>query len=287
MKAKKFIVCLLAIFQTVCCMSIPYVNAIKGDIDNNGFIDAVDATSILSEYSLLSTIGHGSFTDIQKQFADIDDNGFVDAVDATHILSYYAYTSTGGNLSLEKWLIKNHIINDVQQINGVTYINGIIIANKSYSLPSTYNPGMNQETLQQFELLRTSALNDGVNIYFRDGYRTYDYQNTLYNNFVNWYGTEMADISAARAGHSEHQTGLAIDVSTDAQVFEGTPASIWLSSYAHEYGFIIRYPKGKESITGYKYEPWHIRYLGVEKATEVYNSGLALEEYLNIDSYYH
>ncbi len=287
MNAKKFIVCFCAICQTIGCLSVLNADATKGDIDENGFIDAVDATSVLVEYSLSSTGRQGSFSEEQKKSADIDENGFVDAVDATFILSYYSYTSTGGTSTLEEWLIENNVINDVQQIDGLTYIDGILIANKSYSLPSTYDPGMNPEALQQFELLQNGALNDGLNIYLLDGYRSYDYQSQVYNNFVNWYGNETADISAARPGHSEHQTGLAIDVNTDAQIFEGTPASLWLADHAHEYGFIIRYPKGKESITGYKYEPWHIRYLGVEKATDVYNSGLTLEEYLGIDSYYH
>ncbi|MDE6780446.1 MAG: D-alanyl-D-alanine carboxypeptidase family protein [Ruminococcus sp.] len=238
------------------------------------------------EYAGLSTTGQGNFTEIQNQLADVDGNNLIDAVDATGILSYYAYTSTGGTLAFEEWLSWNKA-HEIQQIDGLTYIDGILIANKSYSLPETYNPEMNPETLRQFEVMQTAAANDGINIYFLDGYRSYDYQNQVYNNFVNWYGVEMADISAARAGHSEHQTGLAIDVNTDEYIFEGTPAALWIENHAHEYGFIVRYPKGKEDITGYKYEPWHIRYLGVEKAADVYNSCLTLEEYLGIDSYYH
>ncbi|MDE5770710.1 MAG: D-alanyl-D-alanine carboxypeptidase family protein [Ruminococcus sp.] len=174
-----------------------------------------------------------------------------------------------------------------QQINGLTYIDGILIANKSYALPSTYSPEMDATTIQQFNLLSEAASKDGLNIYLSSGYRSYSQQNTIYNNYVSWYGKEKADTFSARAGHSEHQTGLAIDVNTIDDSFAGTPEAVWLENHAHEYGFIIRYPKGKESITGYKYEPWHIRYLGVEKAMDVYNSGLTLEEYLGIDSYYH
>ncbi|MDE6539468.1 MAG: D-alanyl-D-alanine carboxypeptidase family protein [Ruminococcus sp.] len=176
---------------------------------------------------------------------------------------------------------------DFQQLNGLTYINGILIANKSYSLPSTYDPGMDITTIKQFGELSNAAAKDGINIYLSSGYRSYSYQNTIYNNYVSWYGKASADTFSARAGHSEHQTGLAIDVNTIDDSFADTPEAEWLEKHAHEYGFIIRYPKGKESITGYKYEPWHIRYLGVEKATDVYNSGLTLEEYLGIDSYYH
>lgn len=174
-----------------------------------------------------------------------------------------------------------------QQINGCTYIDGILIANKSYSLPSVYDPGMDATAVKQFYLLSDTASKEGLNIYISSGYRSYSYQEGLYNNYVSWYGKATADTFSARAGHSEHQTGLAIDVNSVDDSFAGTPESVWLANHAHEFGFIIRYPEGKENITGYKYEPWHIRYLGVEKATEVYNSGLTLEEYLGIDSYYH
>lgn len=175
----------------------------------------------------------------------------------------------------------------IKQINGITYIDGILIANKSYDLPSYYDPGMDSTTLQQFDLLSNAAAKEGLNIYMSSGYRSYSYQNLIYNNYVSWYGQIMADTFSARPGHSEHQTGLAIDVNTIDDSFANTPEAIWLENHAHEYGFIVRYPKGKENITGYKYEPWHIRYLGVETATAVYKSGLSLEEYLGIDSYYH
>ena len=91
-----------------------------------------------------------------------------------------------------------------------------------------------------------------------------------------------ADTYSARAGHSEHQTGLAFDVGKIDDNYGNTKEGVWLKNNAHIYGFIIRYPKGKEHITGYKYEPWHIRYLGVDIATKVYNKGVTLEEYLGI-----
>lgn len=170
--------------------------------------------------------------------------------------------------------------------NGLTYVDGILIANKTYGLPSTYAPGLDSTTESQFNALSDAAAQEGLNIWLASGYRSYDYQSSIYNNYVSIYGSETADTFSARPGHSEHQTGLAIDVNSIDDSFAGTPEAIWLENHAHEYGFIIRYPKGKENITGYKYEPWHIRYLGVEKATAVYNSGLTLEEYLGIDSSY-
>ena len=110
------------------------------------------------------------------------------------------------------------------------------------------------------------------------GYRSYYTQQYLYNSYVSTYGRESADTFSARPGHSEHQTGLAFDVGSIDDYYGDTPAGIWLKENAHYYGFIIRYPKGKEHITGYKYEPWHIRYLGVDIATDIYNKGVTLEE---------
>lgn len=168
----------------------------------------------------------------------------------------------------------------------LTYIGGILIANKTYALPSTYNPGLDATCKAQFDLLAAAAASEGLNIWLASGYRSYERQATIYQNYLNWYGQEKTDTLSARPGHSEHQTGLAIDVNSVTDSFANTPEAAWLAEHAHEYGFIIRYPKGKEHITGYKYEPWHIRYLGVETATAVYNSGLCLEEYLGITSCY-
>lgn len=167
-----------------------------------------------------------------------------------------------------------------------TYINGILVVNKTYALPADYNPGLDPTCKAQFDALSQAAAEEGLNIYLSSGFRSYDYQAKIYNNYLNWYGQEKTDTLSARAGHSEHQTGLAIDVNTITDSFGSTPEAAWLAEHAHEFGFIIRYPKGKEHITGYKYEPWHIRYLGLETAAAVYSSGLTLEEYLGITSCY-
>ncbi len=170
--------------------------------------------------------------------------------------------------------------------SGPTYIGGILIANKTYSLPTDYNPGLDPTCQSQFKKLSAAAAAEGLNIYLSSGFRSYDYQKRIYNNYVRIHGQAKADTFSARPGHSEHQTGLAIDVNTVTDSFGATREAAWLAAHAHEFGFIIRYPKGKEHITGYKYEPWHIRYLGIDTATAVYNSGLTLEEYLGITSVY-
>lgn len=169
---------------------------------------------------------------------------------------------------------------------GPTYIDGVLIVNKSYPLPKDYNPGLDPTCKAQFDLLAKAAADEGLNIWLASGFRSYERQKTIYNNYVNWYGQAKTDTLSARPGHSEHQTGLAIDVNSVTDSFGSTPEAAWLAEHAHEFGFIIRYPKGKEHITGYKYEPWHIRYLGVDMATTIYNSGLTLEEYFGITSCY-
>ena len=182
----------------------------------------------------------------------------------------------------------------IKEINGITYINGIMIANKSYSLPESYNPGgLTPETDAAFKELVAGAANDGISIYLSSGFRSYDLQSQIYNNYVNAYGQATADTFSARPGFSEHQTGMAIDVNIVDDNFIGTPEAIWIENHCSEYGFILRYPFGKQDVTGYKYEPWHIRYIGKEAAEAFIKEAdrrddvnLTLEEYLDIDSHY-
>ncbi|MGI5894788.1 MAG: D-alanyl-D-alanine carboxypeptidase family protein [Candidatus Merdivicinus sp.] len=171
--------------------------------------------------------------------------------------------------------------------NGLLSVDGILIANKSYPLPADYAPGtLTSETMAAFQKLAAGASAAGHSIWIASGYRSYSYQDGLYRKYVNRDGKAAADRYSARAGYSEHQTGLAFDVNQVNSSFAGTPEAKWLAEHAHEYGFIIRYPEEKENVTGYQYEPWHLRYLGVETAKAVYESGLCLEEYLGISSYY-
>ncbi len=173
-------------------------------------------------------------------------------------------------------------------VNGVTYINGILIANKSYKLPSTYGSGITNDTINSYNSMKAAATTDGINIYIISGYRSYYDQQYLYNNYVSRDGKIAADRYSARPGHSEHQTGLAFDLNSVDFSFENTIEAKWINNNCYKYGFILRYPKGKESITGYMYEPWHLRYVGVDLAKKLYNNGnwITLEEYFGIDSKY-
>ena len=134
--------------------------------------------------------------------------------------------------------------------------------------------------------MQNDAYSDNIYLEIISGFRSYETQYYTYNSFVYDRGTELADRVSARPGHSEHQTGLAFDINTTANYFADTPEAAWLAEHCAEYGFIIRYPKDKEYVTGYAYEPWHIRYIGREKAKIITQSGLTLEEYYGLTSYY-
>lgn len=174
----------------------------------------------------------------------------------------------------------------VEVIEGRTYIDGILIVNKTYSLPRSYAPGLLPEVQEAFNKMANASWADGVGLFICSGFRSYDEQLALYNGYAAERGVEAADRVSSRAGHSEHQSGLCMDVNTTEFEFEGTPEAIWLQNHCAEYGFIIRFPRGKEDITGYAYEPWHIRYVGVEAATEIMEEDICLEEYLGVTSDY-
>lgn len=181
-----------------------------------------------------------------------------------------------------------------------------VLVNKEFSLPSDYIPEdlvvpdilfninyydekklMRQEAATAIEQLFAAAVKEGLKLYGISGYRSYDRQKEIYDTNVATKGADYTNRYSARPGHSEHQTGLVMDVSTSSignqlePVFAYTPEGKWLAKNAHLYGFIIRYPEGKESITGYSYEPWHIRYVGKNLARYLYDKGLTLEEYYN------
>lgn len=183
----------------------------------------------------------------------------------------------------------------------------LVLVNKNYALNEDYEPSdlvlpnvlstdynqnqniyLRKEAAIHLEQLFYAAQNEaGLTLLARSGYRSYQTQISLYDRYVSQNGTEKADTFSARAGHSEHQTGLAMDVTADSvnrqlvTDFGLTPEGIWLKENAHRFGYIIRYLEGREDETGYQYEPWHIRYVGVEAATEIYENNWILEQYLN------
>ena len=151
--------------------------------------------------------------------------------------------------------------------------------NNSYACKEKY---LKKEARISFETMAKEAKKEGYDIIAVSTYRSYNYQDKLYNNYVKSKGIYYADISSARAGFSEHQTGLAVDVadkSLDYDNFEETKEFIWMINNSYKYGFILRYPKAKFHITGFKYEPWHYRYVGIDIAKIIHDNNITLEEY--------
>lgn len=179
-----------------------------------------------------------------------------------------------------------------------------VLVNRTNSLPSTYapedlvklsdvktvleNPEINQLRKDAYDALIklfAAASSQGYELYARSGYRSYNTQTSLYSSYVKNNGQEAADKFSAKPGQSEHQTGLAIDITSKAVKlllsvdFSNTAEGEWVEKNAHTFGFIIRYPKGKEDITGYQFEPWHLRYVGKELAKEIRDLNVTLDEY--------
>ena len=224
-----------------------------------------------------------------------NENKFDSVYDTKVIKDSYDYedTVTFVNAYLDKDYYTNDIVLSNDEANKID-----VIVNKYYKLNKDYEPsdltkidskfssGSNQrlrrEAAIKFEEMATAALNNGLKIYAGSTYRSYDYQLGLYNRYVAQDGFEEAETYSARAGYSEHQSGLAVDIingkweylSEDDEEYE------WLIQNCYKYGFILRYPRNKEYVTGYVFEDWHFRYLGTELATKVKESGLTYDEYV-------
>jgi zinc D-Ala-D-Ala carboxypeptidase len=202
--------------------------------------------------------------------------------------------------------------NDVKEVNGKQVIqnplNVLALVNKMFALPDNYNPTdlvkpnvsfsfgnetiekslMRKEAALALEKMFTEAKTNGIELYAVSGYRSYERQRIIFDAEVKKSGEEKAAQVVAVPGNSEHQSGLAMDISAKSadlgltESFGETIEGKWLAANAHKYGFILRYPKGKESITGYQYEPWHFRYVGVSAAQTIFEKNITLEEYFNI-----
>ena len=272
--------------------TINVVDTTKPEIDGRSEITTIVGEKI----DLLEgvTVSDNSKEDIKVEIkGDYDFNK-----EGEYELEYYAKDSSGNEISQKFKLIVVSDPNNMtfttskgfkgKVIDGVTYIDDVLIANKTYSLPSDYGNGLTSTTQSAFDKMNADAKSLGLNLWIASGYRSYATQKRLYNNYVSSDGKEAADTYSARPGYSEHQTGLAFDLNSVEESFANTDEGKWVKDNCYRYGLIIRYPKGKESITGYIYEPWHLRYVGVELATKLYNNGdwITLEEYFGVDSKY-
>lgn len=173
----------------------------------------------------------------------------------------------------------DYLVNKNNKLPSSYVPNDLELINTNYALDNKY---LRHEAKIHFEQMARNAKKEGYNIIAVSTYRDFNYQKKLYNNYVKNKGFYYADMASARAGHSEHQTGLSVDVadlSYDYDNFENTKEFIWMKNNAYKYGFILRYPKAKFHITGFKYEPWHYRYVGIDTAKYIYENNITLEEY--------
>lgn len=191
---------------------------------------------------------------------------------------------TVGSKSQEASQKKAEVVNKGDYYSVQGKYDEIVIANKHYPLSKDYNPGENPTA--KAELLKLIAAMQEAGFPISDhysGFRSYETQTQLYQDYVNKDGKAEADRYSARPGYSEHQTGLAFDlIGTDGDLVTEEKAAQWLLDHAADYGFVVRYLKGKEKETGYMAEEWHLRYVGKE-AKEIAASGLSLEEYYGFE----
>lgn len=265
----------------------------RGDVNNDGKINSSDVVSVAAHIKGLRTLDGEA-----KISAEVNDDGKINAADITLIAAHIkGLRNINSTIPYEPEPEPEPQGHNIEVIDGVTYVDGILIANKSYALPENYGSGMTYisdndygltpETYAAFKEMQAGAWQDGYNLWICSGYRSYSYQSTLYWGYVNRSGQAEADTYSARPGHSEHQTGLAFDINYAEEWFNNTAEAQWIANNCADYGFILRYPAGKEDVTGYIHESWHVRYVGKELARKITDSGLTLEEYLEIDSYYH
>ncbi|WP_275695614.1 M15 family metallopeptidase [Ferdinandcohnia quinoae] len=211
----------------------------------------------------------------------------------------------------DEWVLNEQFFTKTELIDGIQVIlnpeNILSIVNKETSLPSSYVPPdlvypnvifsfgdakvekryIRKEAGDALEKLFDLGKKQNIHLFAVSGYRSYIRQKSVFDNEVKNYGLEHAEKLVATPGESEHQSGLAMDITSSSvnytltEDFGATTEGKWVKDNAHLFGFIIRYPKGKETITGYNYEPWHLRYVGVQIATLIYENDLTLEEYFN------
>ncbi len=179
------------------------------------------------------------------------------------------------------------VVNKQNPLNPVTYIPAdLVFPTVPLRVPGNETMQLRRVAALAMEQMFAAAAKQSINLMLASGYRSYSYQTELYDGYVATQGKTVADAQSARPGYSEHQTGLAADVEPVSrnceveQCFATTPEGIWLANNSYKYGFIIRYPQNGQAITGYEYEPWHIRYIGVAAATEMHqNHVLTLEQF--------
>ena len=251
------------------------------EIDKTNLIIEKDKTKSIKVKVLPDNLVNKNvkYTSSNENIATIDENGNIKGISSGKVVISVETEET----PIIKKDINVRVINIEVKSNGATYVDDILIVNKKYHLPATYNFGVDKTAKEKFEQMKKAAIKDNISLRIVSSYRSYNTQAAIYNKNLNLHGAWVANRFSAKPGESEHQSGLAFDINQANRSFVGTKEAQWLQENCYKFGFIIRYTRGKENITGYVYEPWHIRYVGEKVAKEIFESGLCLEEYLEID----
>ena len=212
---------------------------------------------------------------------------------------YHVHVNIGGHRHYG-WLHRNNLPGIVRTLTTAEALSYLALVNRDFRLSSNFSPNdlriVNVNSMHGSHRMRGTAARHAEDMFHEagraghtllaiSGYRSYATQTVVHNNAINAMGIEAAMRVSARPGHSEHQLGLALDLSTHglggalSPNFSSTPEGRWVRNNAHRFGFIIRYPQNREADTGFVYEPWHIRFVGVDAATQIFNRGMILEEF--------
>ncbi len=254
------------------------------------------ATEINHIYEYMST--KNILAILENDYVDLSEFYQISNFDFHNLARYQAYqfvenlemkdVVTRVNLNLDQEFYSTiHIVDNPSSIT--------VLVNKYNALPSDYVPDdlvpipsfpnlkIKDDAVNDFENLLAAATMDGMSLIPYSTYRSYDYQSGLYNKYLQTDPQSVVDTYSARPGHSEHQTGLAIDIRSSSHWYNLTDSDYeWMLNNSYKYGFIVRYPKNNSTITGYQEEPWHIRYVGIDIATQVHELGITYDEFYDL-----
>lgn len=216
------------------------------------------------------------YLNYNKENSSVSPNDVVALINVNRDYAYYDH-DIEANLSLKEKMLVNKYYKLPEDYTPEDLVN---VSNKYYY---GENHKIAKSTYEAFVDMWNEAYKEDVYLIINSSFRTYESQVSVYDYYKNSSGTTYADSIAARPGYSEHQTGLSLDIFSKnhitADIFKGSPAHIWLQNNAHRFGFIERYPEGKENITGFKEEAWHYRYVGSEIATYIHDNNITFDEY--------
>ena len=252
---------------------------VSKEIKRDDFIDIYNDKYYIDQYMT-------KYIEYKSKHNDYSSREIVERVN-THADEAFYTNTEASNEKLDKFVIANKHY----YLSSSYTAPDLIEFDPLYSLyGATYKNELSEEAMNHFIELFNQAISEGYGIKINSAYRSYQTQNKLYNNYVSSDGVKLADTYSARPGYSEHQTGYAFDVRNVPNTkddFEDSKEFDWMQENAHKYGFFLRFPKGKEEITGYQYESWHYRYCGIECATYIHDTKITFEEYYEYFIRYH